>query len=248
MRLQVLSDLHLEFHADRGAQFVRLLRPQGVDVLVVAGDLAVAGLLTEALSRLCDRYPRVVYVVGNHEYYDAHPDQVHEELADAADRLDNLVWLHHGTATIGGLVFAGTPLWFPPAPESGHARLWMNDFRVIRDFEPWVYDENRRATKLLESVADRADVVVTHHLPSQRSVAPQYVGSPLNPFFVCACDEVIERGQPALWVHGHTHLHADHRIGRTRVLANPFGYPGEPDTGFVEQLVVDLDSRDQARR
>ena len=34
-----------------------------------------------------------------------------------------------------------------------------------------------------------------------------------------------------LWVHGHIHYCCDYTLGKTRVLANPRGYPTEP-TGF----------------
>ena len=37
MKIQVMSDLHLEMHADGGAEFIRELDPTGVDVLVLAG-------------------------------------------------------------------------------------------------------------------------------------------------------------------------------------------------------------------
>src|SRR5450631_3269273 len=42
MKLQIMSDLHLEMHADRGAEFIRSLDPTGVDVLVLAGDITMA--------------------------------------------------------------------------------------------------------------------------------------------------------------------------------------------------------------
>jgi hypothetical protein len=68
-------------------------------------------------------------------------------------------------------------------------------------------------------------VVVTHHLPSQRCVAPQWAGHPLNPFFVCELDALIQERRPAIWIHGHTHDSVDVRVGETRILCNPFGYP-----------------------
>lgn len=40
MKLQIMSDLHLEMHADRGAEFIRHLDPIGVNVL--DGDITMA--------------------------------------------------------------------------------------------------------------------------------------------------------------------------------------------------------------
>ena len=42
MKLQIMSDLHLEMHADGGAELIRELDPTGVDVLVLAGDITTA--------------------------------------------------------------------------------------------------------------------------------------------------------------------------------------------------------------
>ena len=227
MHLRILSDLHVEFHDDSGAGLIEGLEPTGADLLVVAGDLAPARLLPDALTRLCDRFEAVLYVVGNHDYYHCAPPLVHDILATTADRLCNLHWLHHEVRRIGDLVFAGTPLWFPERPEADHAHRWLNDFRLIRHFEPWVYEENRRALDLLSGPADQADVVVTHHLPSQESVAARYRGSPLNPFFVCDVEHLVGRGRQQLWIHGHTHDFCDHFIGRTRIVCNALGYPDE---------------------
>jgi len=42
MRLQIMSDLHFEMHADGGAGLICELDPTGVDVLVLAGDITMA--------------------------------------------------------------------------------------------------------------------------------------------------------------------------------------------------------------
>lgn len=243
MRLQILSDLHLEFHRDGGRDFISRLRPEGVDALVVAGDLATRSGLRDPLTRLCDRYPDVVYVVGNHEYYGSSPGQLHDELASIEAGLPNLHWLEDATASLGDVVFAGTALWFPPSPEAELHRGRLNDFHQIRDFDPWVYETNEQATAFLDRVGATADVVVTHHLPSARSVAREYEGSPFNAFFVSDCERLIERAQPPLWLHGHTHGACDYRIGATRVVCNPLGYPGESGPRFDDRLVVEVSPR-----
>jgi Icc-related predicted phosphoesterase len=66
--------------------------------------------------------------------------------------------------------------------------------------------------------------VVTHHLPHPRSIDPYFAGSPLNRFFLHDVSNTVECGEAALWVHGHTHASCDYRVGKTRVVCNPFGY------------------------
>lgn len=52
-------------------------------------------------------------------------------------------------------------------------------------------------------------------------------------------EALIEARGPALWVHGHIHTSSDFRIGATRIVCNPRGYPGI-ESGFNASLTVDL--------
>jgi hypothetical protein len=85
-------------------------------------------------------------------------------------------------------------------------------------------------------------VVVSHHLPSWRSVAPPFARAPSNAAFASDLDHLF--GPVALWVHGHTHHSFDYRAGNTRVVANPRGYPmktgGFENPLFQAALLVDL--------
>ena len=238
MNVAILSDLHLEFFADRGAAFLESLDPAGVDVLVLAGDLCTRRLLRSAVETLCARYPEVVYVAGNHEYYHSGPGKVHELLTCLREDLPNFRWLRNETVEIAGVRFAGTTLWFRHQASNRAYEHGMNDFALIRSFDPWVYEENRRALQFLEKEVARADVVVTHHLPSERSVGAPFVGDPFNCFYVCDVDELIELAEPALWVHGHTHASRDWSAGKTRVVCNPLGYASECNPAFDRELVV----------
>ena len=85
-------------------------------------------------------------------------------------------------------------------------------------------------------------VVVTHHLPSPRSVAPQFMDSPINCYFLCDVERLMG-DRPKLWVHGHTHSSCDYLVGATRVISNPFGYPREVNHEYVEKLVIDVVER-----
>ena len=87
-------------------------------------------------------------------------------------------------------------------------------------------------------------MVVTHFAPSLHSVSPRFAGSPVNAGFVSNLEAQIERWQPALWLHGHTHDSFDYRVGATRVVCNPRGYEKggvleNPD--FDPFLMIDLE-------
>lgn len=244
MLVQVVSDLHVEFHADRGRSLLGSLDPTGVDVLVVAGDLGTLSTVGSALRALCARYPHVVFVLGNHEYYGSSPAEVHAALRSFSTLLPNLHWLHRGTAEIGGVVFAGAVLWFRDAPDNPRYAHRLNDFSMISGFVPWVYEESRKDEVFLKKAALQADVVVTHHLPAQGSVADGFRDSPLNRFFLCDVEPVVSASGAVLWVHGHTHSPCDYVCGSTRVLCNPLGYPGEASTpDFPPRVLVEVEPR-----
>jgi Icc-related predicted phosphoesterase len=243
MRLQLLSDLHFEFHRDGGRSFVDSLDPTGIDVLVLSGDVAVAEGIPPALALLCGRLrdASVVYVHGNHEFYGSDRNFVLDITKQAKAENPNLVWLESSGVQLSGFNFLGAPLWFPLSTVDERLKHAMNDFSAIEDFESWVYDENAKAIAFLEQQLRPGDIVVTHHLPSQRCVAPRFDGHPLNPFFVCDLTELIIERRPRLWLHGHSHASVHAQIGETAVLCNPFGYAVEElNPEFLDRLVVDL--------
>ncbi len=245
--LQLISDVHLEFHLDGGRGFIDDLDPTGVDVIVVAGDFATVPLLASRLTQLCDRYPQVVYVAGNHEFYKSSPFEVQTLLGGLEEELPNLTWLRRHRVSVAGLMFAGATLWFADQPGNETLSGQVSDFRYIEDFVPWVYEENRRDAAFLRRSAGRADVVVTHHLPSQRCVPARFAASPMNRFFVCELEDAMAtQPGPSLWLHGHTHDSVDVDLHGTRVVANPFGYRGhEMNSGYDPRLLLRVAPRHQ---
>lgn len=226
MRLRVASDLHTEFQADRGATLATALSRDDFDVLVLAGDLSDAPGIHNALvlfaKAIGDR--PLVYVTGNHEFYQGDRQSVTAAIARAARAHPNLHWLDHRMVEIDGKRFLGTPLWFARDPI---APKWaMNDFTAIRSFESWIYEENRKAVAFLHETMQPGDIVVTHHLPAPECIAPRFRKSALNPFFLCNQSMLIRAREPAIWIHGHTHSSLDFTLHGTRIICNPFGYAG----------------------
>jgi predicted phosphodiesterase len=245
--LQLLSDLHLEMHADGGKQFLASLDPSGVDILVLAGDICSALMLNSVLTEFCVAYPQVVYVAGNHEYYNSNVTRVTKKLAKLNAKLDNFTWLNCKLAIIDGLRIVGGTLWFPPpSPEVLALRAQLNDFHLIGEIEPWVYEEHQRCVGILQALAATADVVVTHHIPSNVCASTRF-GADLRHFFVHDMTAFIKQAQPPLWMFGHTHDQWDERIGATRLVSSPLGYPheqGDPLRGtYIPKKVFEVQPR-----
>lgn len=238
MKIQILSDLHLEFHRDGGVEFIDSL-PNDCDVLVMAGDIDVVGIVG-TLRRFCKRFRSVVYVAGNHEFYGRSVLETLHVLGEARAEFKNFHWIENDVAIIDGVTFVGATLWFG-IPSNDRFKDGMNDFGAIRDFEPWVYGRNETSRRFLQGEISSKDVVVTHHLPSPMSVSRRFQSSPLNEFFVSDLTQMILDRQPQLWIHGHTHDSCDYRIGKTRVVCNPYGYAGhDVNARFDPGLTIEV--------
>ncbi|MFC7435580.1 metallophosphoesterase [Hydrogenophaga bisanensis] len=120
MRIQLLSDLHLEANPD--------FRPEpapDADLLVLAGDIGSYqrrrdgsvmpepdwGLRRFSPLAAYGAWPvPVLYVPGNHEYDAIDLDAGHAALRQTCERL-GIQWLERESAVIDGIRFVGTTLW-----------------------------------------------------------------------------------------------------------------------------------------
>lgn len=254
MRLWILSDLHLNF--SRG--WVPTEIPSA-DVAVVAGDVGEGAVESLTwLGRTIAPNMHVVFVCGNHEFYRR---RLPQEVALARNFAQpNVHFLENDSVDILGATFSGCTLWTDYELDGQALRdrsmavaaAGMNDHRLIgweeplasRRFRPenaaTLHSASREFLDASPSEAASLDVVVTHHAPSRRSISPKYRGDPLNVAFASDLEPLIVRREPRLWVHGHVHSRNDYRVGATRVVSNPMGYPGE-NKEFDPALVIEID-------
>lgn len=210
-----------------GGSFIKTLDPTGIDVLVLAGDIAGHHTIAAALKKFCAKYKRVVFVPGNHEFYGSDPLTVWANIERTAKSLPNLSVLRYDRVVeVDGLTIIGDTMWFPYDAMNQLYEHAISDFELIKKLAPWVYEENARFLSWLAE-APKADVVVTHHVPAEESIASSFRGSQMNRFFLCNVRGWIVQAQPKLWLHGHTHTPLDYKLGETRVLCSPLGYPNE---------------------
>ena len=247
MKLYVVSDIHTEFKG--------FVPPKtAADIVVLAGDIGVG---TSGVEWAAEHFPvtPVIYVPGNHEYYQ-HDIGTIDSLKEAAPAnvhvLNNGVFEHCGTRVLG------TTLW-TDFKFNGAGEAWVSrqtaksliaDFSSIRNgdrlFSPEDSVNLHRASvhwlvTELEKEYSGPTVVVTHHLPSSLSVGKLYKGDLLNPAFASRLEGIIEKYEPDLWIHGHTHVPCDYEIFGTRVVCNPRGYPDERhQPAFRPDLIVTI--------
>ena len=113
----------------------------------------------------------------------------------------------------------------------------MDTLQIHRRHRSWL-------RKKLAEPFDGPTVVVTHHAPHRKSLAPRFAEDWASGGFV---NEMLPEffEVPSLWIHGHTHDSFDYLVDSCRVVCNPRGYlmnqHGEfENKDFNPGLVVDL--------
>ena len=84
-------------------------------------------------------------------------------------------------------------------------------------------------------------VVITHHLPSPKAIAPHFKNLP-NGEFASDLDFLINDAKPALWVFGHSHTRTFVTVNCTALVGHPLGYKKNelqsgPDLQYTPRLV-----------
>lgn len=251
MKLQIASDLHLEF-LQRLFPGERLISPaHGADVLVLAGDIANG---IEAIELFKDWPVPVLYLAGNHEFYGYAIEQIRADLRKAAAGT-NVTYMDNEVVDFGGVRFLGTTLWTDYRLERNRtqrqlmerAELRISDHFQIRCSDGKFTAERALAeheiarawlTHELEKPYDGTTVVISHHGPHPLSVHPRYVGEALNAAFVSNLNELLPKAD--LWIHGHVHDCFDYKICGCRVVANPLGYAlNRNSVEMVKELVFE---------
>lgn len=240
MKIKVLSDLHWEFHGDKGEKMCSSINVKDIDVLVIAGDLCDSKNLYESYKKLSKLDVQVISVLGNHEYWGANPFRIEMLKNNIENDFKNIKILENEKFEHKGTNFCGGTLWFPrPYERTFEGR--MIDYKQINDFVPWVYDKARYTRNWMMSNINQNDIVITHHLPTYESVNWKYQGSPLNEYFVHDVKDVVKSTKAKYWIHGHTHESCSYVCGETLVVANPFGYKGhEENEYFQNEFIIEL--------
>lgn len=180
MRINLISDLHLEFGD---------LTLPGGDVLILSGDVLEAkhlkmvdytpeivalnermGVKSHRYMKFfyeeCAKYKDVIYVIGNHEHYGFRFDKTYNHLKEHLPA--NIHLLEKESLELNGVLFIGATLW-TNCNNADSITMYtlkhsMNDYRLVQNYYPdknlyhklipeFTYADHIKAVRYIEQTA-----------------------------------------------------------------------------------------------
>lgn len=250
MIIKLISDLHLEL-----SDFS--ISHSNEDILILAGDISSNSKDTLDLISyylLSNTSSQIIYILGNHDYYNKSIDETITFWKNI--QIDRFHFLHDSSTVINKFRFYGTTLWTDlnnlNFNTMYNCNKYINDYRYIKGnftsdrFTPeesYMLHMNSKTllAQTLNNITEPV-IVISHHLPSHKSIAPKHKNSILNGAFYSNLDNLVQKAHT--WFHGHTHSSVDYTINNTRVICNPRGYiiNGIPEnTNFNPNFTIKIE-------
>ena len=238
IKIQYVSDLHLEFQANTDYIKEHPLEISG-DILIIAGDTAYLGSDNYKTHPIWDyvsqNFKQVYVIPGNHEFYGGY------DLSQLTDGLvgeirNNVHYYYNSVVEHENITFIFTPLWSKISEKNKiYCEYYLNDFKNIKcnNNKLTVEDYNKEHEKCLNflknAVANcktKYKIVVTHHVPTFDLVPEGDKNSELNDCFYVDLNDFIKNSNINYWIYGHTHINRvkDKVIGKTKLICNQLGY------------------------
>lgn len=213
-------------------------------MLVIPGDFTVGMEHATLLEELTKRFKAVVFVCGNHEYYD-HDIQVVDSLYSEMDKeIENFHFLQGSSVIINKVRFIGGTFWTDCRNQDPLVMMRMkreiNDFSRIHNSgklftpEDSVEINSRQRLFFMKETFREFDgetIIVSHHAPDMICSDRQF-GQDESSYAFCntRLEGFLESGTFGHWLHGHVHHSVDEMIDlndkKVRILCNPRGYVG----------------------
>lgn len=252
MKIQIASDLHLEYNEKHSPTVVleKYLEPTDAELLILAGDIGSLYnicQLKQLLGQACSKYSKVIYVAGNHEYYTEknHDElsfkELYQRLRSLEQDFSNLKILEKEYVIIDGYCIAGCTMWsdckvkIPP---------YIVRIRDINYLYRKLYSESVTFIKSTIEMCQKRGyklLMVTHHPPSYDCINPIQNGDAYISLYASALDHLLKSQSVDAWIHGHTHYNQDfYTIDGTRVLSNQYGKPRDCIKNYEKKFVVEI--------
>jgi len=237
---ELISDTHLNMWKYKPDQIDDIFTKKSPN-LILAGDIGDPddASLHTALDIARRNYERVIYVVGNHEFYRICPGSKKTPASVIAwfnkldDQWSNFHFFYRRTEVYDGLRIIGATGW----SSSPKGTEWANS----------ISEEGHKDRKFIEETLSKSKepVLVVTHYPSTLDVLQENFKNKITQYDYAQNLEYMFRYPLHTWMFGHVHQVHDFTVpysstmsgaGSVRVLCNPYGYPNDKIAALKSKL------------
>lgn len=258
-------DLWSDFHVEKNPEFDWDAWNPTSKILVLAGDTSDSVPKTlDVVKNALNRYDRVIFLEGNHEYYESH-NVSETRLSLERSKPDRSTYLWGPTYyAVDDVAFIGNMGWYSwDYPGFGtvgqQAQRWMqnlNDVKYIQfgGDDPDGALPRDKAERHAREIHMRLGymrkhhkriVVVTHTVPNMKGmVGPTHPLAPLNGCFFNSFMVPVwmdNELKPDIWCFGHTHFPQDFVQNDVRFVCNPRGRTVENSGNRLRPICIDTE-------
>ena len=258
MRLQIISDIHLEFRDNRYPYI-----PQLASNITLLGDIGrpFSAVYARFIRDCSKRFRNVIVLAGNHEYYSTTRrkmtvGEIREKIREVCSQYNNVHFLDDSVVFIDGVRILGSTLWtFIPAEMWTYGMKTQNDYHMsyigkYGDINVGVplapghtthWHENTvkwlKEELAAPGYANTPTVILTHHAPYHLGTSDPKYEKHFDQCFYSTDISVLFKSPVLAWAYGHTHYPADITVKGVRLVSNPLGYPGELGADYEKNAI-----------
>lgn len=232
---QFMSDLHYERFFDKTTNLYNHPQiPRRAPYLILAGDIGRfcdGRALESALRPACDRFEKVLFVPGNHEFYGTSRAEGIRIADDLDSELGNkFAFMNRRRVDLEGVIILGCTLQ-SHIPEGVHL---TNDFEMIKGWSVAEHNAEHETDVqwLKQSLCDISKsqpkmrvIIATHYAPAFKETTHPRLQE--SKYRYCFGSDTLEEfkmwegaNQVSHWIFGHTHYNTVFAFGETLVVSN----------------------------
>mgnify|MGYP000651624373 CR=1 FL=1 len=248
MKLQFLSDIHLEFFNKNLHYFDFLInvKDPSCQYLALLGDIGHPSIHNYSLflNHIHKYYRKIFIISGNHEYYSNNSPRsithIDKHIHSICNQFSNVFYLNNDYHILNDdYVIIGSTLWSNIDLDfSNKIQHSLNDYKNIYDDKLSLVTPsyirslfNRNVQFIIDTLKlfpNKKIIILSHHLPSLDLIDSKYKSAKYSDFNSAYASDLnylfYQFNNIHYWLCGHTHSSIDTKINNTRILCNPCGY------------------------
>lgn len=248
--IDYVSDLHLPFYVskDKNIKEIDKLVKDKIYPQVKSNILVIAGDIDEDIDRMCELlyscskyYEKVIFILGNHDYYIPNIKFIYTDEAKKYDYKsmnkiyklneilqdnNDIIFLDktnntNGLYTYNNFLLVGDTMWYRPKSMID----WLYYYPTQRD-SSFILSELSKKDKIIKlhedsinwynNLPDNIDLMISH-------IPPFKIENNMRGNNCCYYTNVENYKSP-IWIYGHDHKENDITKDNTRFISNPWGY------------------------